>query len=278
MAVGSERHAESGKSKRVGDKVWAMSTVAQPDLWGMGAALPRAPRTPLDGNPCPPPRGEGWRGTLRHYRNVPLEETSSGLGSIEPGNDTSKSSMPKKLFPGPYISKQVSAECLRIVPDPSWAPTSVCLVYNGQTQAAAEPHLGRGIVAVGEGEGTVPFLQRDASSLGWELQRAWKSPLPSCAWDLLARSRHHTLPELRHRRKRRYGGGQAGLAHLYTCPIPIGQSAIWPRPCHVVCTVLPFLRRILFRRTYVHSTPSITCHPCVKPKATDPFALVTEAT
>lgn len=186
--------------------------------------------------------------------------------------------MPKKLFPGPYISKQVSAECLRIVPDPSWAPTSVCLVYNGQTQAAAEPHLGRGIVAVGEGEGTVPFLQQDASSLGWELQRAWKSPLPSCAWELLTRSRHHTLPELETWKKEKIWwrpGGTCTTIYLPDTNRPVGHLAASMSRCLHRPPVSPTHP---FPKDVYPQHPIQTCHPCVKPKATDPFALVTEAT
>lgn len=49
------------------------------------------------------PTAGGGVGALRHCRNVPLEETSSGLGSMEPGNDTSKVQCPRKLFPELYI-------------------------------------------------------------------------------------------------------------------------------------------------------------------------------
>lgn len=105
-----------------------------------------------------------------------------------------KSSMLKKLFPVPYISKQVSAECLGIVPGPSWAPTSVCLVHNGQTHATAEPHWGRGIVAgQWEGRGRYLFCGKMRAPLDGKCkERGGRNPRCRLCSGISNRGRHHT--------------------------------------------------------------------------------------
>lgn len=165
VAVDSEWHAEGGKSKRVGDKVWVT-----------------LPRKPLQ---RPPPLSLTVEGHI-----APLSERAAGgdfQWSWQHGawQRHLNSSMLKKLFPVPYISKQVPAECLGIVPGPSWAPTSVCLVHNGQTRNSRATLGSRHRCWAVGGEGTVPFLRQDASSLGWKMQRKGRtrSPLPVVLWN-----------------------------------------------------------------------------------------------
>lgn len=189
-----------------------------------------------------------------------------------------KSSMPKKLFPGPYISKQVSAECLRIVPDPSWAPTSVCLCVQRPNTGSSRATFGprHRCCVGGRGDGTFSAARCELPWMG--TAKGVEIPFAKCAWELLTRSWHHTLPELQTWKKEKKWwrpGGTCTTIYLPGTNRPVGHLAASMSRCLHRPPVSPTHP---FPKDVYPQYPIQTCHPCVKPKATDPFALVAEAT
>lgn len=210
MAVDSEWHAEGGKSKRVGDTVWV--------------ALPRKPLQ------WPPPLSLRWRGTLRHSRNVPLEETSSGLGSMEPGNDTSKVQCSRSYFLHPTYRNRflpsVWVSCLVLPGHPHLF--ALCTTAKHTQQPS---HIGVAASLLGSGrggDGTFSAARCELPRMENAKKGADEIPVAGRALEFLTRA-GTTLPGFGNFEVREHqadGGGQTGLSnYILDTSRPIGHLA-----------------------------------------------------